>query len=147
MAGIFLQQTKVFNRAPIALSVFFDGERHNIPVGFSEIPAITTYMAKNQNPIMGSGDAANPNVDGTQYLITVEHEDAGYGVPLTEEEWADHLGKPARVNEQAAFEEKYSGDPKAKLVVRGAGRKSTAQNRYEAQQSYRGKAEFTSKES
>jgi len=131
MAGVFLQYVKVFNRAPEPLAVFFDGERNTVPVGHATIPAKTLYHAKNQNPIMGSGDPNNPHEDGAHYLIVEEHE-ANFGVPLTEDEWTDHLGKPCRIDEQAAFQEKYGGDPKAKLVLQGKGRKSTAANRHEA---------------
>lgn len=145
MAGVFLQHVKVFNRAPVSLAVFFDGERSALPPGPSEVPAKVVYMAKNQNPVMGSGEADNPHVDGTRYLI-VEESDTGFGEPLTDEEWADHLGKPCRVNEEAAFAEKYANDPKAKLIVRGKGQKSTAKSRYEAGMPIRGNANFTHRE-
>lgn len=145
MAGVFLQHVKIFNRAPIDLAVFFDGERKGIPTGFFDLPAMTVYCAKNQNPIMGSGDPDNPHVSGTRYLIT-ELGDEGYGVPLTPEEWASHLGKPCRWDEQAAFVEKYGNDPKAKLVLRGQGKKSTANSRMEAGTSVQGLADFTHKD-
>lgn len=142
MAGIFLQTSKVFNRAPQPIFVFFDGERREIPVGESILPNKTLYHAKNQNPIMGSGDPENPHEDGTRYLLVEEHE-PGFGVPMTDEEWADHLGKPCRVDEQAAFVQRYGGDPKAKLVMHGKGQKSTAKNRFEAGTPPRGNADFT----
>lgn len=145
MAGIFVKQVRVFNRAPVPLAVFFDGERKTLPPGESLIPAVATYMMKNQNPRMGTGEPDNPHVDGTKYLV-VEEEDEGFGEPLTKEEWDEHLGKPCRVDEQAAFQERYGSDPKAKLIVRGAGRKSTATNRAEAGASIRGNADFTHRE-
>lgn len=145
MAGIFLQRIRIFNRAPIALAVFFDGERNTIPPGFYELPAVTLYHAKNQNPIMGSGDPDNPHQSGTRYLIT-EEGDEDHGKAMTAEEWAEHLGKPCRVDEQAAFNERYANDPKAKLIVRGAKQSSTARNRYEAGSAPKGTADFTQRE-
>jgi len=143
--GIFFKRTKIFNRAPVELSVFFDGQREPIPSGFYELPDQTIYMAKNQNPIMGTGEADNPHVSGTQYLIC-EEADPGFGVALSEAEWDEHLQRPSRVNEEAAFAEKYQNDPRAKLVVRGKGKKSTAASRYEANAVVRGTAEFTSRD-
>jgi hypothetical protein len=142
MAGIFVSRVKVFNRAPVPLAVFFDGERSTLAPGMNEIPAVTVYMAKNQNPIMGTGQADNPHQDGTQYLV-VEEVDEGFGVPLTEQEWAIHLDKPCRVDEEAAFAESHINDPKARLIVRGKGKKSTAANRYEAGSMPKGNADFT----
>lgn len=144
MAGVFLQTTKVFNRAPESVFVFFDGERREIPVGYFDLPNMTLYHAKNQNPIMGSGDPNNPHESGTRYLV-LEPGDEGYGEPLSAEEWADHLGKPCRVDEQAAFAERYANDPKAKLIVRGAKNSATARNRYEAGSAPKGNADFTNK--
>ncbi len=145
MAGVFLQTTKVFNRAPESVFVFFDGERREIPSGYFDLPNVTLYHAKNQNPIMGSGDPNNPHESGTRYLVVEPHEST-YGVALTEDEWNDHLGKPCRVDEQAAFAEHYANDPKAKLVVRGAKKSSTARNRYEAGVGPQGKADFVHKD-
>ena len=144
MAGVFLQTTKVFNRAPETVHVFFDGERRDIPPGYFDLPNVTLYHAKNQNPVMGSGDPNNPHESGTRYLV-VEPSDEGYGEPLTKEEWADHLGKPCRVDEQAAFAEKYANDPKAKLIARGTKNPATARNRYEAGSAPRGNADFSNK--
>ena len=145
MAGVFLQTTKVFNRAPQSVFVFFDGERREIPPGYYDLPNMTLYHAKNQNPIMGSGDPDNPHQDGTRYLV-LEPGDEGYGTPLTPEAWADHLGKPCRVDEQAAFAERYGLDTKAKLIVQGAKKSSTARNRYEAGSAPKGNADFTHKD-
>ena len=95
---------------------------------------------------MGSGDAQNPHMSGTKYLIVEEEED-GYGVPLTKDEWEAHLKRPCRIDEEAAFAEKYQDEPKARLVVRGKGRVA-AQNRYEATQGVRlnPQADFTNKD-
>ena len=145
MAGVFLQTTKVFNRAPESIYVFFDGERREIPPGYFDLPNMTLYHAKNQNPIMGTGDPNNPHESGTRYLV-LEPGDEGYGTPLTADEWAAHLGKPCRIDEQAAFADRYANDPKAKLIVRGSKQSSTARNRYEAGSMPKGNAEFTRKE-
>ena len=131
--GVFYETTKVINRAPVNLTVTFDGQCKTLKPGENHIPAITIQYAKNQNPIMGSADPHNPHISGAHYLIGVPSEDLPADCePLTEEEWLAHLQEPARENTQQAFEEKYGGDPKAKLVIMGKGRKSTANSRYEA---------------
>lgn len=144
MAGIFLQRVKVFNRAPIPVEVMFDGEVKPIPPGESEIPIIVLYHAKNQNPIMGSADPNDPTLAGARYLIVEEHQD-GYGKPLTKEEWEAHCKRPCRMDEEAAFAERYGNDPKAKLIIRNPGAKSTARSRYEAGVDPGGLASFTHK--
>lgn len=139
--GIFQDYIKVYNRAPITLTVTFDGQRENIPRGEGEIPRITVPFAKNQNPIMGSQDPNNPHMSGAQFLI-VEEGDEGYGIPLTREEWEAHLKRPCRMNELALFEEVGEGDPKVHMVVKGQGRKTTAATRYEAGGGPGGDAQF-----
>ncbi len=139
--GIFQKFVKVFNVAPVRVYVTFDGQREPIEPGFGELPDITVLFAKNQNPIMGTADPNNPNVSGGQYLVKTEG-DPGYGVPLTTEEWATHLGKPCRVDEQQAFQERYGNDPKAKLVTHGAKGKPAAKSRYEAGTNPQGNASF-----
>lgn len=129
--GIFIKQRKVFNRAPVTLMVTFDGQVERVPPGDHTLPDITIPFAQNQNPIMGSQDPNNPHRSGGRYLIVVEGED-GYGTPLTKEEWQEHLGRPCRIDEQQAFQERYGSDPKAKLVTHGKGRKTVAQSRYDA---------------
>ena len=112
--------------------------------GEDKIPNVTVLFAKNQNPIMGSQDPNNPHVSGGRYLIVEKGED-GYGIPLTKDEWNEHLGQPQRIDAQAAFQEKYGSDPKAKLVTWGKGRKSTAGSRYEAGGTPAGNAAFSGK--
>ena len=129
--AVFQTLVPVFNRAPVPLSIRFDGQEKTIEPGEVYIPDITVMYAKNQNPIMGSQDVNNPHVSGARYLIVEKGED-GYGEPLTPLEWDFHLGCPSRYNEQAAFEEKYANAPKARLVLRGKGRQSTATSRYDA---------------
>ena len=133
--GIFLEAAEVFNRAPVAITVTFDGQQITLKPGKSILPKVAIPNGKNQNPIMGSVDPNNPHMSGGEYLLGVV-DDLEYPgdncAPLTPDEWETHLGKPCRVNEQAAFEERYGGDPKAKMVLHGKGRKTTAANQTEA---------------
>ena len=129
--AVFQTLVPIYNRAPVALSVRFDGQEKTIEPGEDHIPDVTVMYVKNQNPIMGSADVNNPHVSGARYLVVEKGED-GYGTPLTEAEWQAHLGSPSRFDEQAAFNEKYANDPKARLVLRGKGRVSTATSRYDA---------------
>lgn len=150
--GIFFEQVCLVNRAPVNLSIMFDGQEKTLIPGDNLVPEVVVSFAKNQNPVMGSQDPNNPHISGARYLVGVKMADGepfhGDEIePLTEEEWAAHLNRPCRSDEQAAFEEKYGGDPKAKLVVHGKGRKSTANSRYEAGGSgQQGTAGFSSKD-
>ena len=45
--GIFFKRKKIFNRAPIDVGVFFDGQRDTIPPGHYDLPEQTIYFAKN----------------------------------------------------------------------------------------------------
>ena len=128
--GIFIKRLKVFNRAPIALSVMFDGQRDDIPSGWYEIPEPAVWKAMNQNPIMGSGDPYNPGAAGTKYLITMEG-DEHHGEPLTKEEWEAHCKRPCREDERIWFAERYGDDKKAHLLTRGS-RNVAARNRSDA---------------
>lgn len=128
--GIFLDQVEVFNRAPVDLVCRFDGQAKILHPGKNVIPAITVDLARNQNPIMGSGDPYNPHISGARYLVGVVGRDECE--PLTKEEWEDHLQRPCRDDEQIQFRDKYGSDPKAKLVTHGKGRKTTANSRYDA---------------
>ena len=143
--GIFHTQVTLVNRAPENLTVRFDGQDKTLVPGENIVPEIVVDFAKNQNPIMGSGDAHNPHVSGTSYLIVEENEE-GYGTPLTKDEWEAHCKRPCRWDEEAAFAEKYCDDPKAKLVTRGAKNSSTAKSRYEAGTNPGGAGEWTRKE-
>ncbi len=145
MAGVFWKQINIFNRAPIALAMVFDGERHTIPVGVSTIPEHTLRHAQNPNPIMGSGDPYNPGVSGTKYLIVTE-DDEYWNQPLTKDAWEAHCQRPCREDETIWFQEKYGDDPKAKLIQRGSRNSVAAKNRIEAGGIPRGIAEFTQKE-
>lgn len=145
MAGIFHKLVPVFNRAPVTLSVMFDGERHPIPPGRHALPAQTIWKAQNQNPIMGTGDPYNPGASGTKYLIVMEDEE-NYDVPLTKEEWEAHCKRPCREDESIWFTEKYGDDPKAKLIQRGSRNSVAARSRQEAGGLPKGLAEFTQKD-
>jgi hypothetical protein len=138
--GIFQEMVAVVNRAPIDISVTFDGQALRIKPGRTFIPNICVPNGKNQNPVMGSVDHTNPHMSGGQYLLAVEGEDDC--TPLTPEEWQAHLSAPSRFNEQVAFAEKYGGDPKARLVVMGKGRKVSANSRAEVADNPRGNAAF-----
>lgn len=136
--GIFFESVNLVNRAPVALTVTFDGQAKTLKVGDNVgIPAMVVEYAKNQNPIMGTQDPNNPHMSGARYLVGVKLDDGTpvYGdeiEPLTEAEWAAHMGRPCRTDEQEAFNERYGGDPQAKLVVHGKGRRSTATSRTDA---------------
>lgn len=129
--GIFHQMTTVFNRAPIALRVRFDGQEIDVPPGQSQIPTITVSYAKNQNPIMGQSDPWNPHISGGRYLIVeVGYEpEEGQDVPLTKEEWETHLNRPCRIDEVALFEDKLA--PGERIQVRGRARKPAARSVYD----------------
>jgi hypothetical protein len=83
---------------------------------------------------MGSVDPNNPHISGGRYLVGVKDSDEpGEEIePLTKEEWEDHLNRPCRDDEKAAFQERYGGDPKARQVIHGKGRKLPAGSRTEA---------------
>lgn len=132
--GIFHEQVVLVNRSPINLTVTFDGQEKTLVPGENLVPQVVVDYAKNQNPIMGSVDPNNPHISGGRYLVGVKNspEPGEETEPLSPEEWAAHLGRPCRTDEQEAFNEKYSGDPKARLVVHGKGRRSTATSRNEA---------------
>lgn len=129
--GIFYDMTNVVNRAPEPITVRFDGQDMTLTPGENRIPTMAVQYGKNQNPIMGSQDPLNPHISGASYLLGIVGIDDC--TPLTEEEWAAHLGRPCRLDEQAIFEERYGQDPKARMVVHGTKRsKSSARSRSDA---------------
>jgi hypothetical protein len=142
--GIFQEEVEIFNIAPVPLTGTFDGQSKVIPVGKSRLPKVAVSYFKNQNIINGSKDPYNPNINGAKYLIGVVGTKDRV-TPLTEEEWNIHLNRPSADDEQIIFREKYSQDPKARLVVYGKGRATTASSRNEAGSSPRGDSEFSSK--
>jgi hypothetical protein len=138
--GFRHEETACVNRAPIAISVTFDGQEITVQPGPCSLPTICIPFGKNQNPIMGSVDHTNPHMSGGDYLLGVVGEDNCE--PLTKKEWEAHLTAPSRVNEQAAFEDRYGGDPKARLVLMGKGNKTFAKSRGEVGGTPKGTADF-----
>lgn len=138
--GLFQEMQQVVNRAPVDITVTFDGQQITLSPGEHTLPKIAVPNGKNQNPVMGSADPNNPHISGADYLLGVVGEDNC--TPLTKEEWATHLDKPCRVNEQEAFQERYGSDPKARLIVMGKGKKAAATSRAEASDPSRGNANF-----
>ena len=142
--GIFLEQVTLVNRAPIDLTVQFDGQCKTLTPGDNVVPQIVIPFAKNQNPIMGTQDPYNPHISGCRYLVGVKGTKDPCE-PLTQQEWEEHLNRPCREDELIRFADKYGNDPKAKLVRHGQGRKTTASSRYDAGSSPAGLAEFSGK--
>ena len=142
--GIFHEQVELVNRAPIDLTVQFDGQCKTLAPGKNIVPAIVVPYAKNQNPIMGSQDPYNPHIDGCRYLVGIVGRDECE--PLTKKEWEAHLDRPCREDEQRWFADKYGSDAKAKLITHGKGRKTTATSRYDAGSAPKGLSEFSGKQ-
>ena len=67
--AVFQTLVPVFNRAPVPLTIRFDGQEKTLEPGESFIPDITVMYANNQNPIMGTADVNNPHVSGARYLV------------------------------------------------------------------------------
>lgn len=134
--GIFYETAPCLNRTPVDLTVTFDGQSKTLKARkVTHIPKVAIQFAKNQNPVMGSADIHDPHITGGRYLVAdLDAEDTSDNehAPMTEEEWAQHLGEPQRINAQQAFEEEYGGDPKAKLVLRGKKGKVAATSRSDA---------------
>jgi hypothetical protein len=106
----------------------FDGQSMALPPGVSQIPRIALQHAMNQNPIMGTADAWNPNVSGGKFLVVPTNTKYDRD-PLTREEWEEHLRRPCRIDEVAFFEDKLSS--KEHIVFKGKGRKQQARSIHE----------------
>jgi hypothetical protein len=145
MAGVFAETVTLVNRAPIDLSVQFDGQSKTLTPGDNIVPQIVVSFAKNQNPIMGTQDPYNPHISGCQFLVGVKGTRDPIE-PLTPEEWADHLDKPCREDVQQLFEDRYGTDPKARLKVLNKGKKTTGRSRHDAGASPAGVADFAAKQ-
>ena len=128
--GIFYDQVTVINLAPISLAVTFDGQTTRVPPGESTLPKVVLPYAKNQNVIMGSHDADNPNISGALYLISVKGSKKDRQDPLTKEEWQTHLDAPSRINTDQFFEDRLA--PNEKVITRGKGRKLQARSLFDA---------------
>ena len=101
--GIFQDLVVLVNRAPVPLSVRFDGQETTILPGENNIPRVCISNAKNQNPIMGSQQPYIPHMSGAKYLVGVKgtKDDC---TPLTKAEWLAHLGNPSRYDVDALFD-------------------------------------------
>ena len=128
--GIFYDQVTIINLAPIPLNVTFDGQTMRVPPGESSVPKVVVPYAKNQNVIMGSADADNPNISGALYLISVKGSKKDRQEPLTKEEWAAHQDAPSRINTEQFFEDRLV--PGERVVTRGKGRKVQARSLFDA---------------
>jgi hypothetical protein len=95
--GVFQDLVEIVNRAPVNLSVQFDGQSHTLTPGKNFIPRVTIPYAKNQNPFKGSADLDNPTASGLDFLIGVVGTRDNCE-PLTKEEWAAHTTSPSRFN-------------------------------------------------
>lgn len=145
MAGVFQELVTLVNRAPINLQATFDGQSATLVPGENMVPKVIVSFAKNQNPVMGSADPYNPHISGGRYLVGVKGTKDDI-IPLTQDEWEEHLKRPCREDEQIWFADKYGSDPKAKIVSYGKGRKSMAGSRHDAGGSPKGTADFSGRE-
>lgn len=123
--GIFFEQAIVVNRAPVPLTVRFDGQETVIPPGESPLPVVSINYAKNQNPIMGSADPLNPSLSGARYLIGVKGKDDC--TPLSKEDWTAHCEAACRMDIAELYDDVLlKGEH---VEVRGKGRKVQARGR------------------
>lgn len=126
--GVFQDMVPVVNRAPVPLTVTFDGQTTNINPGPGFLPSVTIVYAKNQNPIMGSVDPNNPAISGGDYLIGVVGRDNTD--ILTPAEWNAHCDAISRVDLKTLLEDELG--PGQRVEVRGKGRKTQARNSFDA---------------
>lgn len=116
--SVFHEQMEVVNRAPWPLSVRFDGAEMTLPPGKGFIPRSVWTYALNQNPIMGTQDAYNPNISGAEYLIGDPAKPTKYPCdPLTPEQIAAQKNKPSRYDYQELMEPKLG--KRDKIEVKG----------------------------
>ena len=126
--GIFHEQKRIVNRAPWPLTVRFDGSEMTIPVGESFIPSMVWTYALNQNPIMGTQDAYNPNVAGAEYLIGDPARPNKYPIdPLTDEQILSQKNKPSRYNYEELMEPKLGKRDKIEVKGRKVSRYEAAE--------------------
>lgn len=114
--AVFHDLVTLVNRAPVPLSIRFDGQEHTLQPGENQVPSIVIPYAKNQNPIMGTHDPNNPSMSGGKYLVGVKGTKDPIK-PLTEAEWKAHLGSPSYLDTDALFDGKLT--KKDHVVVRG----------------------------
>jgi hypothetical protein len=94
----------------------------------NEIPWVTVEFAMNQNPVMGTADADNPNISGGRYLV-VPVGSKYDREPLTREEWEEHCSRPCRINEVAFFEDRLG--PGERMIARGKGKATHAKSAFD----------------
>ncbi len=122
--GVFQDMVRIVNRAPIPLTVRFDGQENIIQSGEGFLPSVTIGYAKNQNPIMGSVDPNNPGQSGGDYLIAVVGRDECD--MLSPAEWNAHCEAISRVDLKTLMEDTLL--PGERVEVRGKGRKTMARS-------------------
>lgn len=125
--GIFYESRIIFNRAPVPLTVTFDGQSTVLPPGESVLPLVSVNYAKNQNPIMGSADPNNPSISGARYLIGVKGQDDCE--PLTKAEWTAHCEAACRMDWKDLIEESLK--PGEHVVVKGKKNSTQAKNAFD----------------
>ena len=126
--GIFHEMKEVRNLAPVPLKIRYDGQETEIPPGVSLIPKVAVFLAMNQNPVMGTADADNPNITGGMYLVVPVGSKYDRD-PLSQEEWEEHLNRPCRIDEQAFFADRLG--PKERVISRGKGKRTQAKSSFD----------------
>lgn len=137
--NVFPEIVILINRAPVPLTVRFDGEEKTLYPGENSVPRIVVPYAKAQNPVMGSEDFSDPT--GYKYLVALKGSKKDPQEPLTQEEWAAHLEAPQRLNRSQIQDER--GDPKSREVVRGKKKQSSFEARFPVNIDGAGMAEMT----
>jgi hypothetical protein len=126
--GVFQDMVPIVNRAPVPLTVKFDGQETVVKSGQGFLPSVTINYANNQNPVMGSVDPNNPSISGGEYLIGVQGRDNCS--MLSTGEWNAHCDAISRVDLKTLMEDELG--PGERVEVRGKGRKTAARNSFEA---------------
>lgn len=137
--NVFPEIVTLINRAPIVLTVRFDGEEKTLYPGENQVPRIVVPYAKSQNPIMGSEEFTDPT--GYKYLVALKGSKKDPQEMLTEEEWNDHLAAPQRLNRQQIIDDR--GDTKSREVVRGKKKQSPFEARFPVSVDGAGMSEIT----
>lgn len=128
MFGVFQDMVPVVNRAPVPITVRFDGQEMILQSGPGFLPSVTINYAKNQNPVMGSVDPNNPAISGGEYLIGVVGRDNTD--IMTPAEWNAHCEAISRVDLKIMLQDELG--PGERVEVRGRGRKTQARNSFDA---------------
>jgi len=128
--AVFHELVTLVNRAPVPLTIRFDGQESTIQPGDNQVPKIVIPYAKNQNPIMGSADAANPTLSGARYLVGVKGTKDNC-TPLTKVEWETHTGRPSRMDTSFITN---TLNPKKERMIVGGKNKSTHATAFDARE-------------